>query len=267
MERARSTARADDEANKPGQAPAAESGKAQAMGGGMGRWLVIEYAPTALFSLKISLATSSVGKTLLVPTPYAIKMALVDAAFRKGLSDDDCAGFLRSLVGVDVRISPPAASVVTHTFVKIRQEPHGGSSPGLPYISNIAYREVVYHQGTWRWAFDMDIGGDTLAERLVLLAPYVSYVGKRGSFIQFKGMHRSSELDGSYTRLPIAGESWPIQSHVVPLDDFGLEANLEVLSTFSASSAKRDRHRKFDHTIVPQGIVNTGPGFTEYRRG
>src|SRR5262245_16913059 len=90
---------------------------------GPGCWLIVEYQPTSLFSLKTSLATSSVGKTLLVPTPYSIKMAFVDAAFRAGLSDDECVDFLRSLVSVDVRIAPPESACVTHTFVKIRQEP------------------------------------------------------------------------------------------------------------------------------------------------
>ena len=32
-------------------------------------WLVFEYAPVSLFSLKSSRATSTVGKTLLTPTP------------------------------------------------------------------------------------------------------------------------------------------------------------------------------------------------------
>src|SRR3972149_509738 len=66
---------------------------------GPGRWLVAEYQPAALFSLKISLATSSVGKTLVVPTPYSIKMAFVDAAFRAGVPDGEGADFLGSLVG------------------------------------------------------------------------------------------------------------------------------------------------------------------------
>src|SRR6185312_3026242 len=65
---------------------------------GPGRWLVVEYQPTAMFSLKTSLATSSVGRTLVVPTPYSIKMGFVDAAFRASLSEPECAAFLRSLV-------------------------------------------------------------------------------------------------------------------------------------------------------------------------
>jgi len=75
--------------------PALEEAASVAGIPGPGRWLLAEYQPTALFSLKISSATSSVGKTLIVPTPYSIKMALVDAAFRVGLSDTECDSFLR----------------------------------------------------------------------------------------------------------------------------------------------------------------------------
>lgn len=45
-------------------------------------WVSAEYEATALFTLKPALATSSGGKTLLVPTPYSIKMALLDVACR-----------------------------------------------------------------------------------------------------------------------------------------------------------------------------------------
>ncbi|MCZ7554492.1 MAG: hypothetical protein M5U05_18250 [Anaerolineales bacterium] len=41
-----------------------------------------EYEASALFTLKPATATASGGKTLLVPTPFAIKMALLDAACR-----------------------------------------------------------------------------------------------------------------------------------------------------------------------------------------
>ena len=242
--------------------PAAVAGIA-----GPGRWLVAEYQPTAPFSLKISLATSSVGKTLIVPTPYSIKMAFVDAAFRAGLSDVDCADFLRSLVAVDLRIAPADAAAVTHTFVKVRQESRD-ADPLVPYIASIAYREVAHHHGRLRWAFDLAAGDDTLAERLVRLAPHVGYIGKRGSFVQFLGLSRVTELSGRFTQPVQNQEPWspPPRAHVVPLDDFGPEASLEVLSSFTKGRPSRDRHRKFVDTIVPVGLVNTGPGFSEYRR-
>jgi hypothetical protein len=235
---------------------------------GPGRWLVAEYQPTALFSLKVSSATSSVGKTLIVPTPYSIKMALVGAAFRAGLSDNECADFLQSLVGIDVRIAPSDVAAVTHTFVKVRQESRNGD-PLAPYIASIAYREVVHHRGRWLWGFDLVHTDDTLAERLVRLSPHVDYIGKRGSFIQFRGLSRVTELNEWFTQPVQNDRPWspPPRAHIVSLDDFGPEADLATLSSFTDRLPKRDRHRKFVETIVPMGLVNTGPGFSEYRRG
>ena len=46
-------------------------------------WLMADYEAVTLFSLKMSGATSSGGKSLLLPTPYAIKL-LVDAIPRLG---------------------------------------------------------------------------------------------------------------------------------------------------------------------------------------
>jgi hypothetical protein len=233
---------------------------------GPGRWLVCRYAPTALFGLKMSQATSSVGKTLLVPTMYALKMALVDAGFRMGLPDDRCASVLRYLVPVDVRVAPPARAVVTHTFVKIRQEPKK-PDPLRPFGSSIAYREVAYFVGEWLWAFDLA----GCEEELILLTPellaHVGYIGQRGSFVQLIGIERRRELDVAFTQ-PQADEGFllPERWHVAMLDDFGPEASLEVLSSYSTQQAKRDRHRRFVQTVVPLGIVNSGPGFTEYAR-
>ena len=55
-------------------------------------WLIAEYEAVTLFSLKLSTATSSGGKTLLVPTPYALKMALLGVVFhllrRLDVADD-----------------------------------------------------------------------------------------------------------------------------------------------------------------------------------
>jgi len=195
-----------------------------------------------------------------------MKMALVDAGFRAGLPDAECADLLRSLVEVDVRVGVSAVAAVTHTFVKVRQESRG-ADPLRPYIPTIAYREVVHHHGRWLWAFDLVRGDDTLADRLVRLAPHVGYIGKRGSFVQFRGLSRVTELNDQFTQ-PIQNEKpWtpPPRAHVVLLDDLGPEADLATLSSFTDRSPKRDRHRKFVETIVPMAMVNTGPGFSEYR--
>lgn len=223
------------------------------------------FMPVSLFSLKVSLATSSVGRTLVVPTPYTMKMACVDAAFRIGWPDAACAEFLESLVGVAARVRPPARAVVTHTIIKIRQEPKQ-RSPQQPFISNVAYREVVHHAGRWLWAFDLAAGPDVLAERLVATLPHVRYIGKRGSFIQFLGLHRAERLDDSFTAPIQPGEDFrrPAVWHVQQLDDFGPDATFERLSTFSRARARRDQDRVFTTTIIPLGLTNSGPGFSEY---
>jgi len=232
---------------------------------GPGRWLVTEYQPTALFSLKTSQATSSVGVSLVIPTPYAIKMAFVDAAFRTGLPDDDCERFLRSLVKVDLRIAPAKAAVVTNTFLKVRQESRDGD-PLRPYIPSIAYRELVYLDGAWLWAFDVAGCDHPAATHLVRLARHVNYVGKRGSFVQFTKAFRLADLGPKFTRPLRTGspQAFPTGVHVRQLDDFGPEASLEILSSFTKTEPRRDRHRKFVETIIPAPLVNTGPGFSEY---
>src|SRR5215469_18666308 len=87
----------------------------------LGRWLVFRYHPVALFSLKSSRATSTAGKTLLTPTPYAVKMAFLDAALRNGLTEDP-QGFVRCLAGTHLRIGVPQQACVTGTIQSIRQE-------------------------------------------------------------------------------------------------------------------------------------------------
>jgi hypothetical protein len=248
---------------------AAELESSAAVGGvpGPGRWLVGEFQPVSLFSLKISSATSSVGRTLVIPTPYAIKMALVDAGFRSGLADEDCDALLRALSRVEVRIAPPRSVVVTHTFVKVRQESRD-SDPLRRYNSTIAYREVAYLGGSSHWAFDLAAADDIFAKRLVGLFPHICYIGKRGSFVRFLRCYRTVALGLEFTQPVVRQGQWspPSRAHIVPLDDFGPDADLETLSSFTQKKPRRDRHRRFVETIVPVGIVNTGPGFTEYMR-
>lgn len=231
---------------------------------GPGRWLVARFLPTSLFSLKASIATSSVGKSLLVPTPYSMKMALVDAAFRSGW-DGDVSALVEDLALAEVSVGVPAHAAVTHTIVKIRQEPKK-REPLKPYIPAVAYREFVFHHGELRWAFDLATVRERAAGALTLLLPVVNYIGKRGSFIQFVGLARTGKLDATFTQsMEQPMFRMPGRAHVAMLDDFGPEANLEALNSYTSSPIRRDKHRKFVRTIVPMGTVNVGPGFTQYQ--
>jgi len=231
----------------------------------LGQWLIFSYEPTALFSLKMSRATSSVGRTLLVPTPYAAKMAFVDAAFKVGWRGD-IAALVAALALLDLRIGVPEKAVVTHTIIKIRQEPKDRKS-GPGYIPAVAYREFVYLRGSLKWAFDLATAPDWLAAALIEIAPGINYIGKRGSFVQFVGYSREVGLGPAFTQPFAGGELKPTSGmQIAVLDDFGPDANFEALNSFSMVPIRRGRHRVLRETLVPLGLINVGPGFSEYSR-
>ncbi|MCC6585678.1 MAG: hypothetical protein IT168_03080 [Bryobacterales bacterium] len=232
---------------------------------GPGRWMVFDFAPVALFSLKASQATSTVGRTLLVPTPYVIKMAVVDACLRAGwlINGPEADKLVRDLAACELRIGVPDRALVTHTIVKVRQEPKA-RKPGVPYISNVAYREFVHYKGPFRIAINLTTCTQTVADLLPRAMPAVTYLGKRGCFVQFLQAQRTDQLSIRFTQPLGDGMAIPIGVHLAWLDDFGPEANFDALNSYSDTPIKRNKHRKFVQTLVPLGRVRSGPGFTEY---
>lgn len=235
---------------------------------GSSRWLIFRYAPVALFSLKMSRATSTAGKTLLVPTPYAVKMAFVDAALRHGLAGD-ADELVKRLAKANVRIGVPQHACVTGTIQMVRQETREierKRNPGLPwYRANIAMRELVHYRGDLRLAFDCHTSHSDLTELLRQVAPAVNYLGKRGSFFQYLGCSEQQELDSTFTRVVDKDLGDPsVGGHRATLDDFGAGATFDALNSFSPAEIKWEIHRRFVETFVPFSVHNTGPGFTHY---
>jgi hypothetical protein len=235
-------------------------------GGKPAEWLIFVYSPASLFSLKASWATSTAGKTLLTPTPYAVKMAFVDAALRcKLIADPD--SFVRSLAKASLRIGLPRHACVTETIQRVRQETHDSDrkqDPELPpYRPNVAFREMVHYQGELRFAFDRGTCSADLTQTLQRVAPAINYVGKRGSFIQYMESVEQSGLDPSFTS-PLNEDADPALGHRASLDDFGPKASFDALNSFSTTGIRRGSDRIFIDTLVPLGIRNVGPGFTHY---
>jgi hypothetical protein len=228
------------------------------------QWLVFIYWPTALFSLKASRATSTVGKSLLIPTPYAVKMAFVDAALRHHLTNDP-AGLVRMLADAQVRIGVPDHACVTGTIQRVRQETRvedRKKDKTLPYYRpTIAMREVVSYSGLLVLAFDLASCAETLVELLSRTAPAINYFGKRGSFMQYRGVERREKLDRCFTLPAVQSvDSDPLAT----LDDFGPRATFDALNSFTSTEMKRGVHRKFVETSIPFQVRNFGFGFTHY---
>lgn len=231
-------------------------------------WIVFRYDTVALFSLKSSRATSTAGKTLLVPTPYAVKMAFIDTALRHRFTSDPNAliGALRS---ASVRIGVPQHACVTGTIQGVRQETREVErrrNPELPpYRGTIAMRELVHSLGSLRIAYEQDTLADELSELLAAIAPAINYFGKRGSFVQYASQSHVAALDDTFTCAletdPAAAKSW---GHRATLDDFGPKASFDALNSFSGSRIEPGVHRSFVETFIPLREYNAGPGFTHF---
>jgi hypothetical protein len=79
-------------------------------------------------------------------------------------------------------------------------------------------------------------------------------------------MSRLDELGTEFTEPLTAGKAYESirPGYLAVLDDFGKEANIDALNSYTQTAIKRDRHRRFVHTLVPSAVINEGPGFTEY---
>ncbi len=231
-----------------------------------GRWLIFQYTPAALFSLKSSRATSTAGKTLLTPTPYAVKMAFLDAALRHALTSNPDL-LVRWLAKASLRIGVPGHACVTGTIQSVRQETRDTERKrkpeGPPYSSSIAMREFVHCQGTFRLAFDLKECAAEFAGLLIRTAPAINYLGKRGSFVQYLGSVRRASLDATFTQ-PADDANTPAWGQRAALDDFGEKASFAALNSFAPKPMRRDVDRKFVETVVPLNVYNSGPGFVHY---
>src|SRR5688572_3920848 len=86
-------------------------------------WLLLELELVAAFSLRPSNATSSSGKSLLIPSPYAIKMALIDCLISQRDVEDGKQHFA-TIRDLEISIQLPKAIAVSRLTRRI-QKPDG----------------------------------------------------------------------------------------------------------------------------------------------
>jgi hypothetical protein len=114
-------------------------------------WFVATYSPVSLISLKLATATSTGGKSLLLPTPYAYKMALLNAIIQD-MGIDTGKATWEAVRDARVAIRGPEWIAVNNTFTKILKpmkgkpelDPETGLTRGM--IKTIGFREYVQWQ-------------------------------------------------------------------------------------------------------------------------
>lgn len=231
-------------------------------------WLIAEYQPTALFSLKPALATSSGGKSLLVPTPYAVKMALLDASCRTaGVAvAKEAWPWLRDLT---VALRPPERVVVTNLFTRILKPRRTPARPGTqhagPLGKTIGFREYVYFDGPLGIALGGEVGDRSHLEDWLL---QINYLGKRGGFVQLLGPPALTEtlpsgfvvVDGDQTRPFFA------DGIIQQLDDCDVSLTFEKADIYSGKHIRLGKERVLHHIVLPYRLIRSSKGFSHYER-
>lgn len=240
-------------------------------------WVVAKYHMVSLFSLKLSAATGSGAKSLLVPTPYAFKMALLDAACRT-LNVRQAEMIWPTIRDARIALNPPAAIMVTNLFTKFwRPWEFKGKADGraaavveartegkYPFQSTIAFREYVQHNGPVGVAFDVE---QKQAAIFTDLMPQINYLGKRGSFIQLQSLpERAEELPEGYVLVNDEQDRFIAYGVIQMLDDCAPSLTFQRANIYSGERVTVGKERVIHHIVLPYRLARSSKSFSLYER-
>lgn len=231
-------------------------------------WLIAEYEAATLFSLKLSTATASGGKTLLVPTPYAIKMALLDAACRTaGVSQAEA--WWPDIRDLRVALRPAERAVVTNLFQKVlrprRSAAKAGEPDAGPFQKTIGYREYVQLDGALGIALGWDrlFPSDWLGELLL----NISYLGKRGGFVQLIAPpHAQETFPPGFVEATIVPNTFVINGTLQVLDDCVPALTFAQANIYSGERVRMGKERIVRHVVLPYRLARSSKSYTLYER-
>lgn len=220
----------------------------------------VTYLPTALFSLKDSNSTNSGAKSLFLPSPYAIKMAVLNQAITIGgeLAALETKGskkfaFIRDAI-VSYCIPDDSSFCVNNSFVKILKPAREGSG----FAQTVTFREYVYLSHPLEIIFEVD--HEESKNYLKQYLHKINYFGKRGCFFQFL---RYSDEPHEANVLPF---EMNVDSYGVlqEYDDFDRENQTVTFDTVSNFSSKKTVRRK-EIFALPLRTVASSKSFTHYQ--
>lgn len=247
----------------------------------MPAWLIGTLIPSSLFALRLPGATATAAKCCLAPTPYALKLALVDGEIRRSGIDAGKQLF-ELLKGREVRIEPPRRLSVTNALLKIAVPyeskalaaeraaavAEAKGEDRYPFGRSMAFREVVHYAGQLRVAWATEGLGLHDEQRLQGAWSRVGWIGKRGSFVTaIPNWTQMSELPLTFG-FPMARppDPWPADVVVQAHDDLGPAAEFDYVSTFSERKVRKGIDRVSVLIAFPLRVERRGRGFTSYVR-
>ncbi len=239
-------------------------------------WIVAHYLPVSFFSLKPAGATSSGGKTLLIPTPYAIKMALLNSIIRsRGLAEGErLFPLLRDLA---LSLEPPETILVMKSFSKIRRElkdknnaekaQKAREKKEYPMQPTIAYREYVKYEGILRLACQFPDESE-LREILPDALMQINYLGKRGGFLQImeRPVEETHQLEGDFIHLTEPGlQPFSPLGTLQMLDDCGPSLTFAKANIYNDAKIVLHKDRVLRHIVLPYAHMRSSRNYSWYQ--
>lgn len=217
-----------------------------------------KYLPTTLFSLKDSNATNSGAKSLFLPSPYAIKMAILNQAITIGNDLQQLEqkkslyfSFIRD-VKISFFIEHDSSFAVNKTFIKILKPSR--SSDG--FAQTVAFREYIFISKPLEIIFETQI-----PEQKEYLQKYlhkINYFGKKGCFVQFVD-YSDNPSEANVKPFDIENISYGVLQEY---DDFGENVTFEKINNYS--SLKTSRRKEI--MVLPLQNISSSKGFSIYKQ-
>ena len=239
-------------------------------------WLVAKFIATTFFSLKPANATSSGGKSLLIPTPFAIKMALLDVAIRT-LGQAEGERLFPVIRDLRIAIRPPARAIVNNTFIKILR-PHksglkdvNGTGLMTPMGNTIAFREFVNYGDEAALAFSFP-PYLLNSQALINLVLQINYLGKRGSFIQWQSLPEEESWSDmvlqqhGYILLTESTTTFDSRGLLQMVDDCDPTMTFEQANIYSGQPIRLGKERVLHHVVLPYRLARSSKSYSYYER-
>lgn len=222
----------------------------------MNVWLA--YEPISTFELRPSNTTKTGGKTLLCPTPYAIRMALLDRLIRLNGID---AGFdLFPIVrDMGIALKPPMSVAINRTFQKILRPPFKDGE----WKSTIAMREFCVHAG---W-MEMVLGlPDEAVEEIITAAVAVNYFGQRGSFFQVVDWAELDDVPSDFVDITRPTEGLQM-GYLQRMDDMLPDATFGEINTLQPDGKRNRIGARHSYNVVfPYELAHHAANHTVWQR-
>lgn len=231
------------------------------------KWLTVSYQPVSLFSLKRSNATSMAARSNLVPTPYAIKMALLKALLESQGKhhQNDFENWIGNeftwIRDLKIYLQPPEQLVVNRNGYKLRYYDQTADKADktrstLPIQDGFVFREWIHLQGELK----ICAGECDDLRKLTQLFAQINYFGKKGCFFQYLPDATEKTSQPSFTPDPNSGFT------VQPMDDMGQKTTFNRINPFSQDKAQLNKDRIIKPEFLPLKLHSTTARYDFYQR-